>query len=154
MAGRTFRFSLQNVLELRRREADSAELELSHAVRARRDQEAALEEVRRHRASACDAAGASGRTPSDPASLRRSAGFLDDLRASEHEAGRRLERLLREEAEARRALVARRRPEEALRLLRDREADAHHRAIAEAEMAFLDEQAITGHARRQRASRL
>jgi hypothetical protein len=118
-------------------------------VRVRREQEDALETARRRRADAC---AETPEGPFDPAALRRRAGFLDDIRRAEADAARRLDRLRREEAEAKRALTARRQPEEALRVLRDHEATAHHRTIADAEMAFLDEQAVAGHCRKQRAA--
>jgi flagellar FliJ protein len=149
MAGKTFRFSLQRVLDLREREAEEAERALARAVRARREKEEVLAAARRRRAEAC-APPATG--PLDPAALRRRAGFLDDLRRAEGEAARQLDRLRRQEAEARRALMARRRPEEALRVLRDNEATAHRRAQDEAELAFLDEQAVAGHTRKQRTA--
>ena len=148
MAGKTFRFSLQRVLDLRHHEAEEAEHALGRAVLARREQEDRLAAARQRRAEACAAA---PEGPLDPAALRRRAGFLDDLRRAEAEAARQLDELRRREAEARRTLAERRRPEEALRVLRDHEATAHRRAQDEAELAFLDEQAVAGHARKRRA---
>lgn len=147
MPGKTFRFSLQKVLDLRQREAEEAERALGRAVRARREQEEHLAALRARRAATCDAApgGALG-----PATLRRHAGYLDDLRRAELDAARRLDRLVREEEAARHALAARRQPEEALHTLRDQEATAHRRTQAEAELAFLDEQAVSGHVRKHR----
>ncbi|MEM1042271.1 MAG: flagellar export protein FliJ [Bacteroidota bacterium] len=147
MAGKTFRFSLQSVLDLRRREVEEAEHALGRAVQERREREEHLAATRRKRAEA-HAAMPDG--PIDPTVLRRRAGFLGDLRSAEAEAARRLDVVREQETEARCALTARRQPEEALRVLRDQEASAHRRAQAKAEADFLDEQASTRHRRRIR----
>ncbi len=149
MPGKTFRFSLQTVLDLRRRETEAAERALGRTVQARRSQEERLAAARRDRADAC------AETPAgalDSAALRRRAGHLRDLRSSEAAAARRLDAVRQQEAEARRTLVARRRPEEALKVLRDQHVSAFERARSKAETAFLDEQATTGHHRNQRAA--
>ncbi|NNF59043.1 MAG: flagellar export protein FliJ [Rhodothermaceae bacterium] len=150
MAGKTFRFSLQSVLDLRRREAEEAEHALGRAVQERRAQEEQLAATRRHRAEAC-AETSDG--PIDSTTLRRRAGFLEDLREAEAEAARRLDAVRRQEVVARRKLTARRKPEEALKVLREQEATAHRRTRAKAETAFLDEQAAAGHRRKNNEPR-
>ena len=122
MAGKTFRFSLQKVLDLRARQAEEAERTLSRAVRARREQEERVAAIRARRRAACDdASSAPAGATLGPATLRRRAGHF----------------------------AARRRPEEALRVLRDQEARAHRMARDKAELEFLDEQATSAHVRKQ-----
>lgn len=150
MAGKTFRFSLQSVLDLRRREAEDAERALGRAVQERRAHEERLDAASRSRAEACADA---PEGPLDSTTLRRRAGFLSDLREAEAEAARLLDTVREQEATAHRTLLARRQPEEALKVLREQQASVHHRARAKAEAAFLDEQAAAGHRRKHPPTR-
>lgn len=144
MAGKSFRFPLQTVLTLREREAEAAAAALGEAARARRAQEEHLEATRARRAAA--AVVPTGRLA--PADLRRQAGFLTDLRLAEREAERDLGQLARREEEARRTLSEKRRPELALRTLRDAQHEAFRAAEESAERRLLDEQAVARYARR------
>jgi flagellar export protein FliJ len=148
MSGKKFRFSLHDVLELRRHQAERAEQDLARAYRDRQAQESALEAAERRLHELAHRTPTSG--VADLVSLRQLAAYrLDAQRAAQAEA-QTLERLRREEAQAKRTLVLKRRPEEALAILRDDEHSAHRKAADDAESAFLDEQAVVAHCRKQR----
>lgn len=150
MAGKTFRFSLQSVLDLRRREAEEAEHALGRAMQERRAHEEQLASASQQRAEACAEA---PEGPTDSTMLRRRADFLNDLRETEAEAARSLTAVREHESKARRTLTVLRQPEEALKVLRHQEATAHRRTQAKAEAAFLDEQSATRHRHKHRISR-
>lgn len=149
MAGKTFRFSLDGVLQLRTHEADQARQALGQATAGRQAQEAAVKAAR----------GALGRTASappgdavNPAQLRRREAQRHQAWHAYEEAMRGLDQLRRQEQQARTRLQARHRAEESMRTLERRERAEHRRETLRAEANFLDEQATTGFQRRRRAS--
>lgn len=110
-------------------------------------------QVQQARERARDAARHPAAGPIHPLHLKQhDAHRRDALQQLERQQGH-LRRLEEQEAAARRQLVALRRAEEALTTLRDQEEADHRKAAADAEMAFLDEQAMFGfHKRRHRVA--
>ncbi len=148
MSGKKFLFSLRAVLKLRRHETQQAERTVLQAADARRAQEARVTEAQEKLAGLLGATPSRGGT--GVARLRQAAAHrLRAQRAAEAEAQTLAERQA-QEATAQRALVLTRRPEEALETLRDREQTAHRKTQADAELAFLDEQAVVAYCRAQR----
>jgi flagellar protein FliJ len=148
MTGKPFRFSLQPVLDFRRHEAEHAEATLAQAVRARRAGEAALAEVTaRYEAATREGAD----DIADPTTFLRHAAHRQQARRAVAAAAHEVDRLRVSEQRARRELLDRRRPEEALLTLRARARDDHRSAEASAELAFLDEQAVGAYRRRAAA---
>ena len=151
MAGKTFRFSLDQVLTVRAHESRQAEQALTQALLVRRDHEARLADAEATLPALAERApqpGAAG-----PADFRRHAAAREEAFRAREQARRALAAAEGREAQAREALTEARRPEEALRTLRDEEAAAHHRAAALAEAAFLDDQASAAYCRQLRAAR-
>lgn len=149
MAGKTFRFSLGSVLELRVHETEQAQHGLRRAASARQQQEAAVQQARQAlgRLTAEDVPGTLS-----PAALRRQEVHRHAALDACEEARRGLERLRRLETQARTRLQRRHRAEASLKMLEDRERGRHRRARQQADAAFLDEQATTGFQRRRRAA--
>lgn len=134
MSGRSFRFALDPVLQLRERAVETARAVLARATQARMDAQAAL-------------ARAEAALMADPAPLRtqtvRSLGGAAAHRASSvweaAELRRAVERATASETRARRALAETLRAQEALATLRSEAADAHRADAARAEIVALDD---------------
>ena len=145
MPGKKFRFSLKNVLELRRHETERAQNALAEAEAVLNERRERLEQARNrhdaHRRSV---------TRGDtlrPATLRKEDAFRQKAQQAVAEA---LDAVRAAEAkvdDARAALQKRRRAEEALETLREKEKQEHEQAQAKAETAVLDEQAILRYSR-------
>ncbi|MDX1532208.1 MAG: flagellar export protein FliJ [Rhodothermales bacterium] len=149
MPGKTFRFSLQSVLDLRRHEAERAEQALTQAVQARRAHEATVADAQARLDGLYAALYA---TALGPVALRRRTSHLNAARCALRDAEQGLEVAQRCEDDARRTLFEARRHLEALVTLRQGEADRHRQAHAAAEAAFLDEQAVIGYSRNRLAA--
>lgn len=146
MSGKSFRFSLEPVLRLRKHETDVARRRLERAVAARREAEkivAEAEDILNERVSRQHPHG-----PIGTMAMRRMATFREDARQKLDLARQRLVELLRAEEEARRMLVERQRDEETLEQLRDEEQNAFSKDALAAEYAFTDEQALSGYLRK------
>ncbi len=143
MSEKTFRFSLEDVLEVRKQATQRAMQSLAQAMHQRQMQE---ERVRRAE-EYLEQLTASGKITgsSGPEHLRRSAAFRQNANRQLTRARQTLQHLKTKEDEARRTLTEARHAEEALLTLRDEEKSAHEQAAKEAEQAFLDEQAVTRH---------
>lgn len=150
MAGKAFRFSLDHVLALRAHEAQEAERALARALLARRDRESALADAEASLPALADRAPAGSAAPVD---FRRYAAAREAALRTREQARRALADAEGREARAREALADARRPEEALQTLRDEEVSTHKRATANAEAAFLDDQATAAYVRQLRSAR-
>lgn len=151
MSGKSFHFSLDSVLQLRKHETEMVRRRLQDAAAALRRAEHAAEQaenVLSDRIQADLPAGAGG-----VASFQRLAGFREDARRKLNEAKRKIEVLSAREEETRRELVLRRQEEESLEQLYQEEKAAFEKTQEEAEMAFLDEQAVTTYNRQRSAQR-
>ena len=146
MAGKRFRFSLDQLLRLRRHETARAEQEVAAAIATRRDREEEVQQVEDRLHGLADAA--PDPAIATPKAFRRHAALRDAVLEERRRARHALQAARRTEARAREALVEARRPEEALDRLREREQAAHRRARRRAEDAAMDEQAGSAHHRR------
>ena len=147
MAGKKFRFSLESVLTLRRYETERARQHLGQAVRDRQQQEEQVRHARqRLRALTGSATGVV-----DPESLRRHAAFRSDAQRRCDQAHAELDARRQHEGQARQHLQTKHSAQEALHILREKEAARHKKEQDDAENTFLDEQAITGFSRKRRA---
>ena len=145
MPGKKFRFSLKNVLELRRHETERAQDALTKAEAALDAQKERLEQAR-NRLDAHRRSVTRGDTIR-PAALRHNDAFRQKAQqavATARDAVRTAEAKV---DNARAALQKRRQAEEALETLREQEKHEHDQAQAKAETAFLDEQAILRYSR-------
>ncbi len=151
MAGKKFRFSLASVLNVRVHETERARRALAATITARVAQEQALEAARgelerlAHPEPDPHRAVAAGR-------LRQTDGLRRDAQRRIFAEQERLKERLREEREARQALVARRSAEKALETLRDLEKERFLQAEYYAENKRLEEQALDAY-RRHHAAR-
>lgn len=146
MAGRSFRFSLDSVLRLRKHETDLARRRLERAVAARDEAErlvAEAENILSDRVMNLIPPGSTGTT-----TMRRIATFREDARQKLEVARHQLAELIKMEEQARRLLIERQRDEEALDQLREAEKDEHDKTAQAAELAFIDEQALSGYIRK------
>ena len=152
MSGNKFRFSLQSVLDLREYETEKARFFLAQAVAERREQEQALErsEQRLHelneRAPDADAA--------DLKTLRQYDAFRQHARQLRDRARQRLDELRQREDAARSNWIEKRQAEESLQTLHDEEKQEHNKKVLEAELSFLDEQAVMRYCRNDNNSTL
>ena len=151
MSGKSFHFSLDSVLRLRKHETEMVRRQLQEAAAA----------LRRAEQLASEAEGVlSARIKADlpaaeggVASMQRLAGFREDARRKLNQARRKIQDLSVREEETRRELVMRRQEEETLQQLYETEKAAFIKTQEDAEMAFLDEQAVTNYNRRQSTQR-
>ncbi len=150
MAGKKFQFSLASVLRLRSHESNRARRRLTHAIETRKAQEAKLAEVETRLAEANLTAPLTG--TAGPLAFRRFAAYRTHLQRVRDRERRALTQKRMDEANARTALIERRRAEETLQTLHDEERARHLREISESEIAFLDEQALLGHFRKLRST--
>lgn len=142
MAGRSFRFSLSPVLQLRERAVESAREALGAARADRRGAETALAEV--EAAVATHREMSSGRTAR---SLQAAAVHRERLGRACTEAEQALDRLRHAERQTQHALAEAVRGREALAVLRDEAADAHRADALRQETAALDDIALAGRRR-------
>lgn len=149
MSGKRFRFSLQRVLEHRRRTTGEAEGALSQTRQARQAQEKRVAAARRQ----LHALQAQAPAPATTSlrGLRQHEARCQAARRACRNALTELDALLEREAAAQRRLLEARRNEESLTTLREQEHARHRKARAATEAAFLDEQAVMRHRRRQHA---
>jgi flagellar protein FliJ len=146
MTGKSFQFSLESVLRLRKHETETARRQLERIAAMRQSAEMCVAEAERvlnDHMSRPLAGGSLG-----PEAFRRHASYRAEARTKLDEARRRVDELARTEEEARKRLVERSRDEESLQQLYDDERMEHIAEQDAAEAAFLDEQAITGYNRR------
>lgn len=135
-----FRFSLQSVLDVRKRREEGAQLELARAVNARLEAARALERQEALLAGALagwDELGREGVL--DPALWLGQARYAAWVRRERDEARRRYEAAGQAEAAARERLIAATRDRQVLETLRDREFARFQETLARAEAARLDE---------------
>ena len=149
MAVKKFRFSLEQVLTVRRHEAERAEQRLAKALQARRDREARLDDAERALRTVLEEAPAPGAVT--PAAFRRHAATQHEAMRLRKQASHALDVARMKEREAYRALLDARRPQEALHTLRDQQQQAHRQAALRAEAEFLDDQATAAYCRQLRA---
>lgn len=148
MTGKSFRFSLEPVLRLRKHETDLARRHLEQAVDARRDAEALVEKaeaILSDRVMQLVPEGPTGTTV-----IQRIATFREDARRKLETARHHLAKLEAVEEEARRYLTERQRREETLEQLRTAEKVEHDAEAEATELAFIDEQALAGYNRKHR----
>jgi flagellar biosynthesis chaperone FliJ len=137
MAGTSFHFEFDSVLQLRDRTVEMVQDALGRAVRARLAQEARVAAASEALAATLAAEGTPGgiaaRLLVDAAAYRTAA--AEALRAAQHELG------LLTEAErlTRRSLADALRAREALRTLRASAEESHRETVARAETALLDD---------------
>lgn len=147
MTGKKFRFSLDQVLQLRTHEVEVARLAMARAIEERRQQEArvAAAEALLHEArKAAPTSGLHG-----PARFRQWTTYvLETQQALERERAR-LAQHLHTETQARNHYLRKRSSEESLLTLRGQEQVAHEQAAQGAEINFLDEQALMTFLRKQ-----
>ncbi len=151
MPSKTFRFSLQSVADLRRREADQAEQAVALALSRCQQQAQAVSDAEQHLAhveAGLDAARARGLH-----GARQQEQFRRDACRAVQQARRLLDSHRRQADQAQRVLQIRKTAQESLDTLRDREKQHHAAAEQRADMAHLDEQALSIYLRRQAASR-
>ena len=140
MSGKKFRFSLQHVLELRQHEAEQAHQAYADAMAACEAQEARVLRAQRR------LEGLHQRPPEPgairPATLRQFDVFRREAQQTLADACTRLSQARQCAEEARTRLLERRRAEEGLQKLRDKEKKQHTHKQLETARAFLDEQAV------------
>ena len=147
MSGRSFRFPLSPVLQLRERAVEAAREALGAARADRQRAEDALAQA--EAALAAHGGVAGGQTAHR---LQTDAAHRAHLARTRTDAGRALGRLRDAEGQSQRALAAAVRGREALAVLRDQAADAHRADALRAETQVLDDAALAG--RRLRAAAL
>lgn len=145
MSGNKFRFSLQSVLDLREYETEKARFFLAQAVTERQEQEAAVERAERRLRELNENAPAPADV--DLQTLRQYDAFRQHARHLCTKAREHLDELRQREEAARSNWIERRQNAESLQTLHDDEKSEHDKKVAEAEMAFLDEQAVMRYCR-------
>lgn len=135
-----FRFSLQTVLDVRKRREEGAQLELAQAVVARQEAARAVERVEARLAGALSAWDALAREGMlDPALWLGQAHYAARVRRERDAARQRYRAAEQEEEAARERLIAAARDRQVMETLRERELARHREALARAEAARLDE---------------
>lgn len=152
MSGKKFRFSLQSVLDLREYESESARHALSHAVRARREQEQKIERMEERLDELNRKAPDPGQA--DLRTLRRFDAFRSHLRHQCDRARKKLAALRDDEQAARDAWMEKRQNEERLHTLREQEESAHRQDVTASNIDFMDEQAVLRFNRTNRSTLL
>ena len=150
MSGKKFQFSLSNVLKLRQHEAERAREALVRAARRSEQQAAHVEAMRLRLQEVAGSAPRGGII--DLNHLRRHEALRREAQRSYERACRDLDRLRQEEHHARERLVGRHRDQETLQTLRDQEHERFVQDRAQAEMTFLDEQAMISFHKKRQAS--
>lgn len=144
MAGKPFRFPLQAVLDVRQREAETAERNLARAAARRREAERRLADAERALAEAVP--------PSTPLAMRRYGVHRNALRDALDAARTTASQTRGAELAALKELHARQRPKEALLTLADSARSAHESEALAAEQNALDEHATTAYWRKAQAA--
>lgn len=152
MSGNKFRFSLQSVLDLRAYETDKARYFLAQAVSERRAQEETVRRAEERLRELNENAPAAGDV--DLQTLRQYDAFRQHARQLRDKAREQLNQFRQREDAARSNWVERRQAQESLETLHDGEKEEHDKKVAEAEMAFLDEQAVMRYCRNDNKSSL
>lgn len=135
-----FRFSLQTVLDVRKRWEERAQLKLAQAAVARQEAARAVEQVEARLAGALagwDALAREGVL--DPALWLGQARYTARVRQERDAVRRRYRAAQEEERAARERLIAAARDRQVLETLRERELARHRAAVERAEAARLDE---------------
>lgn len=145
MSGNKFRFSLQSVLDLREYETEKARFFLAQAVAERREKEETLQRAEQRLAELNENAPRPGEV--DLQTLRQYDAFRQHARQLRDRAADQLTEVRQREDMARSNWVERRQEEKRLQRLHSDEKSKHDKKIAEAEMAFLDEQAVMRYCR-------
>ncbi len=147
MAGKRFKFDLENVLKLRRHETERARQVLLDAAIERERHESLLADSQRRLQEITKSTTSTGTVGS--ITFRQHDAFRRDAQRALQQAMRALKQKQQEEEAARQQLVDRRRAEEALQNLHDQQKEAHRREQETVELAFLDEQALSSFARKK-----
>lgn len=135
-----FRFSLQTVLDVRKRWEEGAQLELAQAVVERQEAARAVERIEARLAGALSAWDALAREGMlDPALWLGQARYAARVRRERDAARQRYAVAEQEEEAARERLIAAARDRQVMETLRERELARHREALARAEAARLDE---------------
>ena len=150
MAGKKFRFSLDSVLKLRAHETEIAREAMGWAVRKRQEQEL---EVQKARQRLQELAKKRLYGAIDSMALRHHDAFRRDAQKIIEEAKQELLQAIQNEENARQIVVKKRREEESLQKLYEKEEMAHRKEMETAENQFLDEQAITSYCRQKLQTR-
>lgn len=148
MAGKKFRFSLESVLKLRKHETEQARQALGRTLGERKDREAHVRESQQRIAGLADRAPTKGVL--SPTAFRRQAAFQQDALKAYEKACQELDSVRQKERAARQHLRVRHGDEESIRTLRQQEHDEHKKAAADADAAFLDDQAISSFFRKSK----
>lgn len=149
MAGKKFRFSLSQVLQVRTHETDRARKALAAAIQQRVAQEARVDAASEALRRLQDEITAGGTLSAS--AFRQADGLRLDARRRLKTEQQRLRQCLREEQQARRELVNRHQAQEALVTLKDLELQRHQQAEHQADLKRLEEQALDAF-RRKNAS--
>lgn len=147
MAGKRFKFGLENVLKLRRHETERARQVLLDAALERERHEMLLADAQRRLQNLADATASNGTVGT--LTFRQRDAFRRDAQRAREQAERALKQKQNVEDEARMQLVNRRRAEEALQNLHDQQKEEHQREQDALDLAFLDEQALSGFTRKK-----
>ena len=152
MSGKKFRFSLQNVLDLRHYETNQIEQALQSAVAARQEQERCVQEAR-ERLNALTA-DAPNERQTNLHKLRQFDAFRQNAQYALSESKARLKELREKEERIRAEWMECRQAQESLQSLHDKEQEQHRKNQSEAELAFIDEQSVMRYCRSNRTSLL
>jgi len=147
MAGKRFTFPLENVLKVRKHETERARQALLEAAVEREQHEVLLSDARQRLQNLADSPTTGGTIGT--LVFRQYDAFRRDAQRAFEAAQQMLQQKQQIEDAARLQLVDRRRAEEALQNLRDKQKAEHQREQEAHDMAFLDEQAITGFTRKK-----
>ncbi len=151
MSGKRFHFSLQSVADLRAREAEQAEAALGQALLRVAAQAQVVERAEARLEAVVGGMGVAQSRGLQ--AVRQQEGFRRDARRDLQQAQRLLDSYRRQAEAARRALQLRKTAAESLGTLRTREEQHYHAEQQSAEIAQLDEQALSIYLRRQQADR-
>lgn len=147
MAGKRFTFSLENVLKVRKHETERARQALLEAAVEREQHEALLADAHQRLQSLAESPTTGGTIGT--LVFRQYDAFRRDAQRACRAAQQNLKQKQNIEDAARSYLVDRRRAEEALQNLRDEQKAEHQRLEEAHDIAFMDEQAITGFTRKK-----
>ena len=150
MSKRKFHFSLDQVLQLRRHEAERARQDLLQAMHTREIGETVVEQTRERLAELNSLGFAQGQV--GPQSLQRLEAYRREAQGAYVLAVEEMEQLRQLENEARAHLLEKRHAVETLQTLYEQEAQEHQQIQTAAETAFLDEQAVISFNRQNRTA--
>ncbi|HET6568466.1 MAG TPA: flagellar export protein FliJ [Rhodothermales bacterium] len=147
MAGKRFTFSLETVLRVRKHETERARQALLEAAVEREQHETLLADAHQRLQNLADSPTTGGTIGT--LVFRQYDAFRRDAQRAFDMARQTLQYKQQLEEEARVDLLDRRRAEEALKNLREQQKAEHQRQEEAHDIAFLDEQAITGFTRKK-----